>query len=140
MFFFYLPCFYLLSQYKSRLSTKWVEYEGQSSDGWAYHHVNVYDHTVQPMCETRSQGSERRISRLKELPTPKTFSDVVNILGDTTDKLEPIYRFPNKTHLKPNGMTSATAIFDITNKRLHVYRTNPKDGKGPCVTLPFLKD
>lgn len=101
-----------------------------------YHHENHYKHIE--IIETDVAGSRLREKRVNEMAVPKTLDDVRHILGDTLDKVEPIYRHPSMDHIDTDAQTAATAIFDISNKLLHVYRTNPRLAPSPCVSLPFL--
>lgn len=101
-----------------------------------YHHENHYKHIE--TFEKDLPGSRLREKRVDEMATPKTLHDLRQILGDTYDKVEPIYRQVSMAHMDPDAQTVATAIFDISNKLLHVYKTNPKLASAPCVSLPFL--
>ena len=104
---------------------------------WFLYHHNSYLHT-KDVVQTDCKGSKRRNDTLLKMAPPKNVNEVIKLLGNTDDNLEPIYRMPNTSHLDPDSRTSATAIFDLTRRQLMVYRSNPGTSKRPCVTLPFM--
>ncbi|XP_045171347.2 uncharacterized protein LOC123533662 [Mercenaria mercenaria] len=116
---------------------KYIPYEGGSDELCYFFHQNYYKHIMAK--ETGPcTGSRLRNERANEMSEPKTVDDVEAILGDTKDDVEPIYRLPCASHIAPDVKTVATAIFAINERLLHVYRSNPKIARVPCLTLPFL--
>lgn len=68
---------------------------------------------------------------------PENVNDVIGILGNVDDKEHPVYRDPERGFGKM-FKTAAVSVFDITGKKLLVYRSNPREAERPCVTLPFF--
>ncbi|KAL4219747.1 hypothetical protein ACF0H5_020161 [Mactra antiquata] len=114
-----------------------VPVESPASIDWYYIHANMYKHTniEQTIAGT---GSRLRDKRASEMPPPKNVDDVRTILGDVEDKKEPIYRTPNPAHINPACKTSSTAVFDIDQRMMLVYRSNPKTASAPILSIPFL--
>lgn len=123
-----------------RLSVQYIRHdEGLSNtDSSSYmYHLNAYRH-AEPVRQADCNGSKCREDTLTELAPPKTLNDVICILSNTDHSLEPVFRTPNKQHLAPTVKTSATAIFDLKEKKLTVYKSNPLTAKRPCLTLSFI--
>ncbi|KAL4218305.1 hypothetical protein ACF0H5_023041 [Mactra antiquata] len=101
-----------------------------------YYHTNIYKFSEVDE-STNGTGSRLREKRIAEMTSPKCVYDVRVILGDTVDEKEPIYIEPHPNHVEPHVKTSATAIFDISQRKLHVYKSNPKSST-PVLCLPFF--
>lgn len=98
------------------------------------YHENTYKHTTD-VNEYECSASKRRDDRLCQMAPPETVDDVIAMLGDTDDNLEPIYRLPNQ---EQTMKTSATAIFDLRKKVMMVYKSNPSTEKHPCLKMAFF--
>lgn len=123
-------------QGKLEINVYKVPHESQNDECY-YCHQNYYKQ-IKGADAGNCRGSHLRDQRASELFPVKDIEDVKAILGDTKEDFEPIYRKPRPDRWSPTVETSATAIFDITNRLLHVYRSNPKLSSSPCLTLPFL--
>lgn len=120
------------------MHTKFIHPRTDIADSCSYlYHENAYKHTTE-VNEYESSGSKRRDDRLRQMAPPETVDDVISMLGDSDNSLEPIYRLPNENHQAPTMKTSATAIFDLTKKVMMVYKSNPSTEKQPCLKMAFL--
>lgn len=119
------------------VSVKKITMSDGADEICVFFHQNHYKHTT---AEERGPctGSRRREKRTSEMQSIYSVDDVRAILGDTSDTLEPVYRVPSASHIAPDVKTSATAIFNINEKQLLVYRSNPKLAPAPCLVIPFL--
>ena len=99
-----------------------------------YFHCNTYKHiTTEELA--MGEGSIARGKRCEELPPPRVYGDVTNILGDTANSKYPIYRGEDPTVY--TAKTVCTALFNITERKLFAYLNNPKQNK-PFEVIPFL--
>lgn len=121
---------------KTEINLYKIPHESENPECF-YCHQNYYKQ-IKALEADWCRGSKLRDQRARELFPPKDLGDILTILGDTKEEKEPIYRKPDPVRWSPDVETSGTAIFDITNKKLYVYRSNPKTAKSPCVTMPFL--
>jgi len=79
-------------------------------------------------------SSNHRHQVLKTMPRVKSFSNVVNILGDQTDLM---YSFFRDGSGKDDARTVAVGIFNLTKKTWNIYTNNPKTHQ-PVVVLPLV--
>ncbi|XP_052797741.1 uncharacterized protein LOC128229887 isoform X2 [Mya arenaria] len=108
-------------------------------DGF-YHHQNHYRRPREDMQAPVVAGSRIRYERVEEMTKEVPVAgvdDVRTILGDDKSERTPIYLTHSEKHSYKDGSTSATAIFDISNRVLHVYRANPRHSL-PLASLPFI--
>ena len=99
-----------------------------------YFHCNTYKHiTTEELA--MGEGSIARGKRCEELPPPRVYGDVTNILGDTANSKYPIYRGEDPTVY--TAKTVCTALFNITERKVFAYLDNPKQNK-PFAVIPFL--
>ena len=98
-----------------------------------YFHLNFYKHVKTEELPS-TEGTLARGKRCNELPPPRNAGDITRILGDTENKKWPIYR--GQVEKKCTAKTVCTALFDITEKKLHTYLDNPKNNK-PFATIDF---
>ena len=78
-------------------------------------------------------SSIHRQDRANQFQIPKSAHDILEFLGDTADAEYPVFRTPNE---KDGGCTIATALFDLKEMTMSVYRDNPKVSS-PLLVLPI---
>lgn len=93
-----------------------------------YGHFNQYDHLKVP--EHYDPSSVHREARYKQMTPVTSSKDIHTILGDTQDREYPIYR-DGLTGPDQDVKTTATAFYDLLNRRLTVYTSNPKTNPVP---------
>ena len=103
-----------------------------------YYHFNHYAHIEGTQEIDYVSESRKRDGRAKQLKPPRTDADVRRILGDTDDASVPIYKDPSSLNVGTGSRTVATAVFNITEKKLNIYRTCPRAPSYPCCSIPFL--
>ncbi|GAU94726.1 hypothetical protein RvY_06449 [Ramazzottius varieornatus] len=103
-------------------------------NGFLYH-FNKYERIKVKQNPENIVSSIHRQNRARQLPVPETAHDVLQFLGDTTDADYPVFRTPS---MKDGGCTIATALFDLKEMTMAVYRGNPKISS-PLLVLPIPK-
>lgn len=75
-----------------------------------------------------STSSVHREARVKELPAPKTFADLLNVLGDQEDQIQPIFHdaISKANGDKSGDLTLATILFNVLEGTATMYHDNPK--------------
>ncbi|KAH9523697.1 hypothetical protein Btru_040674 [Bulinus truncatus] len=102
-----------------------VSEEKDSTKPCHYYHINNYKHlNVQEAPDLKS--SMARTKRTEELPPPKNFRDVLNILGDQENMDYPIYRTKRSTD---KSLTVITVVADVMKNRIYFYTENPSKEK-----------
>ncbi|XP_053400727.1 uncharacterized protein LOC128557402 [Mercenaria mercenaria] len=104
-----------------------------------YVHTNYYKHVNGAEESPGLDGTKAREATASQMDVPTCLQDVCNILGDTSSTIEPIYRTLGKSFKNKHAATVASALFDMNERVLHVYLTNPKATKNPCLSLPFVQ-
>lgn len=113
-----------------------VPYGEQGPDTW-YHHQNHYRH-ISGADQRGWSESIFREERLDEIGAPKTQTDIEDMLGDQENKIEPVFKDCNKEDRANQMVTMATALINLSERRIDVYRTNPKTTPQPCASIPFI--
>ncbi|XP_069701200.1 beta-alanyl-dopamine/carcinine hydrolase-like [Periplaneta americana] len=101
-----------------------------ASPGEHVYHCNKYLRLQVPENESTMTSSNHRHATMKSFPKPRNRKDVINILGDQSDKEYSIFRETDVTQ------TIAVGIFDFVGKTLSVYADNPKKND-PILVLPL---
>jgi len=78
-------------------------------------------------------SSDHRLARYQKFPPPTNAQEIFAVLGDNEDKEYPIYR--NGEAPDTSIVTIATALFDLRQRTLNVYTTNPKTAGGPALVF-----
>lgn len=123
-------------QGKTEIHVHNIPYESQTDNSY-YCHQNFYKQ-IKAVETDGCRGARLRDKRATELFPVEDMDDVITILGDTKEECEPIYRKITPQTWSQTVETNASAVFDITNRKLHVYRSNPKLAHSPVLSLPFL--
>jgi len=99
----------------------------------SYYHFNMYRHLN--ISQYDDPSTDHRQARADQLPIPANETGIFCILGDTEDKEYPIYR----DAAPPDCCsTVSTALFDLDNRRMSMYLSNPKlTSNDPVLVLPF---
>lgn len=99
-------------------------------------HMNRYLRLLAEEGDDRlADSSTHRHERIDSLPPIKTERDVVRILGDTEDKVYPVFR--EEGQKDGDIKTIATGIFNCSNLTWSIYSDNPKTSE-PLVVLPMV--
>ena len=77
--------------------------------------------------------SDHRLELFEKMPVPKTRQDLINMLGDQSDKKFPVYH----TMKGDPVVTLAVGIFDCIARTWSIYSTNPKESE-PLMVLPLV--
>lgn len=103
--------------------------------GQSYLHSNSYTHEAyKNINQTTSPSTSHRLARAAEMPEPTTPELALNILGDETTPVYPIYRYG----IPPDELaTISTAVLDLDNALVTIYGGNPTQ-HDPVVLMPIF--
>ncbi|PSN46475.1 hypothetical protein C0J52_06877 [Blattella germanica] len=93
-------------------------------------HCNIYLRLNVPEVEETMTSSRHRHASLGSFPKPKCRKDVINMLGDQSDKEYPVFRQTDYAE------TVAVGIFDCVKRTWSLYADNPKKND-PIMVLPL---
>lgn len=92
----------------------------------AYFHANQYQRLDIP--QPPYQSSLHRLKRYSELRPPSTIAQALDVLGDQTDHLYPVFHdAASHQHGELSGWTLTTVVFDLSRRRAVSFRGNPRN-------------
>jgi len=100
-------------------------------------HANEYLRMKVPQDEEDRHlwSARHRRAAFQHTPAPQSVTDLVNFLGDTSDKEFPVFRRNDTTH----EFTLLTVAFDLEQGTVEWYRANPRQGKGAMLWREWIK-
>lgn len=100
-------------------------------------HANEYLRMKVPQDEADPHltSARHRRTAFQQTPAPKSVTDLVNFLGDTSDKEFPVFRRNDTTQ----EFTYFTVAFDLAQGTVEWYRANPRQGKGAVLWREWIK-
>jgi len=100
-------------------------------------HANEYLRMKVPQDESDPHltSARHRRAAFQRTPAPKSVTDLVNFLGDTSDKELPVFRRNDATQ----EFTLFTVAFDLEQGTVEWYRANPRKGKRSMLWREWIK-
>jgi len=114
----------------------WDELEVTAAKSPTFH-ANEYLRLKVPQDEADPHltSARHRRAAFERTPAPKTVTDLVNFLGDTSDKEFPLFRRNDTTQ----EFTLFTVAFDLVQGTVEFYRANPRKGKAAMLWREWIK-
>lgn len=119
---------------ESRIALKYIEEQKDTSKPCHYFHINNYRLMEMDQFEFMD-SSIARTKKTVEFPDPKTWDDLKQVLGDTSNSDYPIYRTPRPTD---DSQTVCTGVFDMLNKTMKVFVGNVKTETKPLIVMSMV--
>lgn len=119
---------------ESRIALKYIEEQKNTNEPCHYFHINNY-RLIQIDEFEFMESSNARTKKTQEFSDPKTWDDLRQVLGDTSDDEYPIYRTPRPTD---DSQTVCTGVFDMIDKTMKVFVGNVKTEAKPLLTMSLV--
>jgi len=127
-------------QGKSHVKLTEIPYveDADPDDADHYVHANHYKFHPRSKEDPNVLGSKAREETALEFPTPTDVDEVLDIMGDTSNPVQPIYREPEPDASDMESATIATSAFDIDSKQMLIFTDNPSLADKPTLVIPFI--